>query len=119
MHDLDNGSPRVRWALIAVAVVALAATLATCRSVTDSLLVPRPQPAAGASNCISNCASAANDEIRDENDLHVDIVHGCKGDSLCLANEAARHQAAVATIQDERKRCQDNCHHQGGGSGGH
>jgi len=117
MRGLDKGSPRVRWALIAVAAVALAATLATCKSVTDNVFSPR-QPATLASNCVSECARAANDEMRDESNLHQDIVHGCNGDSLCLANEAARHQAAVDAIQAERKRCQDNCHHQGGGSGG-
>jgi hypothetical protein len=118
MH-LDNRSPRVRWALVAVAAVAIAATVATCKSVTDSVLSPVQQPATGASNCISKCASAANDEMRDESDLHVDLVHGCRGDSACVANEAVRHQAAVDAIQLERKRCQDGCHHQGGGSGGH
>jgi hypothetical protein len=118
MHDLDNGSPRVRWALIAVAAVALATTVATCKSVTDNVFSPR-QPATLASNCISECSKAANDEMRDESDLHVGIVQGCKGDSLCLANEAVRHQAAVDAIQAQRKRCMDNCHHQGGGNGGH
>jgi len=116
MRGFDNGSPRVRWALIAVAAVALAATLATCKSVTDNVFSPRP--ATSAANCLSECARAANDAMRVESDLHTDIVHECKGDSLCLANEAARHQAAVDAIQAGRKRCQDNCHHQGGGSGG-
>jgi hypothetical protein len=119
MH-LDNRSPRIRWALLAVATVALAAMVATCRSVTDNVVSPQQQqPATDASNCISKCANAANDEIQDESDLHVDFVHGCRGDSLCLANEAERHQAAVAAIQLQRKRCQDGCHHQGGGGGGH
>ena len=117
MHDLDNGSTRVRWLLFAVASVALAATLVTCKSVTDTVLTPRG-PATDAANCIADCAHVANDAIRVESDLHVANVHACKGDAQCLANENARHQAAVDAIQAQRQRCQDDCHHQGGGNGG-
>ena len=117
MHDLDNGAPRVRWVLIAVAMVALAATLATCKSISDNVLSPRP-PATETASCVSDCAHAANDAIRVESDLHVANVQACKGDAQCLANEDARHQAAVNAIQAQRQRCQDNCHHQGSGSGG-
>ena len=116
MHDLDNRTPHVRWALFAVATVAIAATLVTCKSVTDSALVPR-EPATSAANCVSACAQTANDAMRVESDLHVANVHACNGDAQCLANENARHQAAVDAIQAQRRQCQDNCHHQGGGKG--
>jgi len=118
MHDPDNRSPRARWALFAVAMVALVATLVTCKGVTDSALAPR-QPVTNAANCVAECAQAANDAIRVESDLHVANVHACNDDAQCLANEDARHQAAVNAIQAQRKACQDNCHHQGGGNGGH
>ena len=118
MNDLDKRSPRIRWVVWAVATVALAATVVTCKSVTDNLLVPK-EPATGASNCVSDCAKVANDALRDESDLHVANVHLCKADTLCLANEEARHEAAVAAIQAARKTCQDNCHNQGAGNGGH
>ena len=117
MHDLDTGTPRVRWILFAVAAVALAATLATCKSVTDNVLTPRA-PATSASSCVSECAREANEELREESDLHVATVKACKGDTLCLANENARHQAAVNVIQAQRQQCQQNCHHQGSGNGG-
>jgi hypothetical protein len=117
MHDQDNGSPHVRWVLFAVATVALAATLVTCKSVTDNALAPR-EPATLAANCISECAHAANDAMRDESELHVANEHACdKGDPKCHQAEAVRHQAAVDRIQDQRKACQNNCHHQGGGKG--
>ena len=118
MRDLDNRSPRVRWALFAVATAALAAALVTCKGVTDRTLVPQP-PATTTANCVSDCAQTANDAIRVESDLHVANVKACAGDSTCLANEDARHQAAVNAIQAQRKQCQDNCHQQGGGNGGH
>ena len=119
MHDLDQGSPRARWVLFAVATVALAATLVTCKSVTDNVLVPR-EPATEAANCISACAHSANDAMRDESQLHVANEHACdKGDPKCHQAEAERHRAAVDRIQEGRKACQNNCHHQGGGKGGH
>ena len=118
MRDLDNRSPRVRWALFFVAAVALAAALVTCKGVSDNVLLPRPV-VTPASDCVADCAHAANDAIRVESDLHVANVKACNGDPLCLANEDARHQAAVNAIQAQRKQCQDNCHHQGGGNGGH
>lgn len=118
MHDLDNRSPRVRWVLFAVATVALAATIVTCKSVTDNVLVPR-QAATETANCVSDCAHKANDAMRAESDLHVANEHACKGgDPACHQREAARHQAAVDAIQERRQACQNNCHHQGGGSGG-
>jgi len=119
MHDLDNRSPRVRWVLFAVATVALAATLVTCKSVTDNVLVPK-EPAADAANCVSDCAHAANEAMRAESERHVAAEHACdKADPKCHQDEAARHQAAVDRIQEGRKACQENCHHQGGGKGGH
>ena len=60
MHDLDKGSPHVRWVLFAVATVALAATLVTCKSISDEVLAPR-LPATETANCVSECAHAAND----------------------------------------------------------
>ena len=105
-----------RWTLIAVALFGLLAVMAACKSVTDGVLSSR-SGATETANCISACAHSANESIRVESDLHVANVHACAGDSTCLANEAARHQAAVRAIQDQRKACQDGCRHQGGGGG--
>ena len=117
MRQLDTNPRRVRWALFAVATVALAATIVTCKSVTDNVLVSK-QGATEAANCVSACAHAANELNRAENQLHTSNVHACNGDPACLAQEDARHDAALDAIQDFRKRCQASCHHQGGGSGG-
>jgi len=69
-------------------------------------------------NCISACAHAYADSMHVETDLHVTNVHACAGDGTCLAIEADRFQRAVKRIQDGRRACQNNCHHQGGGEGG-
>ena len=117
MQPLDTRSRGIRWALFAVATVALAATVVTCKSVTDNVTGSK-QTATEAANCVSACAHAANELNRAESQLHVDNVHACNGDPACLAQEDARHDAAVDAIQEFRKRCQAGCHHQGGGSGG-
>jgi hypothetical protein len=117
MQPFDIRSRRIRWALLAVGTAALIATIETCRGVPDNVLASKPG-ATETANCISDCAHSANEAIRVESDLHVANVHACAGDSVCLAREDARHEAAVNAIQDQRKNCQDNCRHQGGGSGG-
>ena len=117
MSEVDSRTPGVRWVLFTLAALALAAAVVTCKSVTDNVLGTRVG-AVGAANCMSECAHAANDRIRAESELHVANVHACKGDADCQAREEVRHQAAVNAIQDGRKACQSNCHHQGGGNGG-
>ena len=96
--------------------VAAGLLLAQCRSVTDSVF-GRNTVTAQAQSCINECAKAANEQMRIESELHVANVQACNGDPTCLANEDARHEAAVASIQDARKACQAGCHQQGGGSG--
>ena len=68
-------------------------------------------------SCVSECAHQANDAMKAESDLHKSNAKACNNDPTCLANEEARHEAAVAAIQDARQHCMDNCHHQGGGHG--
>lgn len=38
-------------------------------------------------------------------------------DRDCINQENARHEAALERIEEERRQCQANCHHQGGGTG--
>lgn len=117
MRELDNHSLRVRWVLFAISTVALAATLVTCKSVTDSVLAPR-EPATLAANCMSKCKHDADDDDRDEDDRHKHMDNGCKGDAGCHKREADRHRDADDHNKKKRKKCQDDCHHQGGGKGG-
>jgi hypothetical protein len=97
-------------ALSAVALVGLT----RCNYVSDRVTAPRAEQAA--QNCISGCAHQYNDSLRVESDLHVANVHACADDPVCLALEDARHDAAVDRIQEGRKACMENCHHQGGGN---
>ena len=114
--------PRRVAARIALALLAAGAVVALtqCKVAPDKLTgVNKAQPSQGnTGSCISACAHAANEAMRVESDLHVSNVHACGSDEACKAAEQARHEAAVQQIQDDRKRCMDGCHQQGGGRGG-
>jgi hypothetical protein len=118
--SLDSRSPRRRLASAAllVALAAIAITATQCRQVEDNLLGVRVVERGGAASCIAACAKVWNDSMRVESDRHVASVQGCSGDPVCLALEEITHQNAVRRIQDGRRACQDQCHHQGGGKGG-
>ena len=108
---------RIRNAILIVTLSILGGLLLTqCRSVTDNIF-GRSTSAAKAGNCMNNCAKQAVDLIKAENDLHNANIQACNGDPVCQANEDARHEAAMAAIQEGRKRCQAGCHDQGGGQG--
>src|SRR5688572_29098696 len=106
-----------RILLLATLSVVAGLLLAQCRSVTDNVLGSRTSIATGAQSCITACAKAANERIRVESELHTANVKACNGDPTCLANESARHEAAVTAIQNTRKSCQAGCHQQGSGAG--
>ncbi len=112
----------VRRGIALLSVVALAAaaavTLSQCRMVDERLTGINSTGLGAASNCFTQCAKAYNDSIRVESQLHVANVHACAGNETCLALEELRHEAAVNRIQTGRNQCQDNCHHQGSGTGG-
>ena len=110
-------SSRIRRVLVLGATSLLAGLLLTqCRSVTDSLF-GRSNAAAKAENCVKSCNNVMQDQKSAENETHRANVKACGGNPTCLAQEQARHEAAIAAINEARKRCQSGCHHQGGGQG--
>jgi hypothetical protein len=105
-------------ALLAMSI-GFALALTQCKMVTDTLATAQPAGTDDAANCAATCAHQYNDSMRVESELHVQNVHDSKGDPGALVKESTRHVEAVNRIQDGRKQCQDQCHHQGGGKGGH
>ncbi len=115
---LATHHPRRRRSIVVlVGAAVLAAATLQCRMVTDSVVRPL-QSSTAASTCLKSCNNAAQTAIRAEVDLHKANVRACGSDTTCLAQEEARHEAAIAGIQNQRKVCQNGCHHQGGGGGG-
>jgi len=99
--------------LLATLSVAAGLLLAQRRSVTDSVL-GHGSASLNAQSCIAQCAETANALTKTESATHTANVKACNGNSSCLAAEEARHEAAVASINSNRKACQNGCHQQGG-----
>jgi hypothetical protein len=111
--NLRRGSA---FAVLGVALAAMAVGLSQCKMVDESLTgvsLEKAKP----QNCMVECAKAYNDSVRVESDLHKSNVQACARDSVCLALEGMRHDAAMTRIQMGRDACQSDCHHQGGGGG--
>jgi hypothetical protein len=123
MNQATRKHTRRKAPFVVLAVVSAVALfgLTQCKLAPDKVTgVEKTEMGKAASapgNCISDCAHAANDAMKAEQDLHKDNVKACNKNSACLAAEDARHDAAVDQIQDGRKACMNNCHHQGGGNG--
>jgi len=117
-----NPTPSPRRALATAALIAalvgLAALLAQCRNSNDVLGVGLQRGADQASACTRNCQTTYKNAIKDENNLHAANERACGTDQTCLANEEARHDAALASIKRAYDNCINNCHSQGRGTAG-
>ena len=90
-RDLVRRSRRpAAWVILAVLSVSLSMALTQCQLVQDRLTGVHLAKGQAAGNCIAACAHAYNDSILAESDLHVSNVHGCGGDSTCLAGLCVR-----------------------------
>ena len=112
-----------RIALLVVSAALLALVLNQCRMVEDQITAPARVENLGQhpdnhGNCISECAKAYADSNQVESKLHEVNLAACGNDPACSDTENARYEAVKARIAEGRKACFDDCHHQGGGSGG-
>lgn len=119
-HPLRRSS---RIALLVVGAALLALVLNQCRMVEDQITAPAHvgnlvQQPDNHGNCISQCAKAYADSNLVESQLHEANLGACGSDPACSDTENARYEAVKARIAEGRKACFDDCHHQGGGSGG-
>jgi hypothetical protein len=108
--------PRLRRALsfsaLAVILAFTSLTLSQCRMVTDRLT--GVQPLNHRLDCAERCRDIYRISIIIENAIHQIRVHICHNNASCLATEQARHQAALARIEQNRINCLQDCHNQGG-----
>ena len=126
-----TSTPRSRYrgprlALLAGLIV-LAATLTQCRMVTDA--VTRPDTAAdiagrdkdkekGGSKCFKKCLKEMFKALDEEEERHEENLDDCGRNKACKRAEIERYKEAIKQIIADRKKCQEECHHQGGGRGG-
>lgn len=94
--------------------------LTQCRLVADRITGVDAQLFNGnsARNCLRGCDAERREQIREEERRHRVRIRLCRTDIACLEEENERHQNALATIEAEYAECLEDCHHQGGGSGG-
>ncbi|HET7225959.1 MAG TPA: hypothetical protein VFK69_09640 [Candidatus Eisenbacteria bacterium] len=114
----NNRRLRRGIALLALGMLlaGVAMTLSQCKMVDERLTgvtLARNKPG----DCVSACSQAYNDSLRVESALHVSNIQACGADDVCKAMEELRHEQAVDRIQSGRRQCQQDCHHQGSGSG--
>ena len=110
--------PRLRRALsysaLAVVLAFTSLTLTQCRMVSDRLT--GVQVMSGSSrDCVERCRDVYRISIIVENAIHRIKLHLCRNDAACITAENARHQAALAKIEQRRIECLQDCHDQGGG----
>jgi hypothetical protein len=73
----------------------------------------------GKGDCRAVCQDAFKERNKAENILHAQRIQACDGNPACLAEEQARHEAAVKDSKAQRDACINACHKQGGGTIGH
>ena len=104
--------------LLLLALAASSVALTQCRMVGDRLAGVRVDLLKRKSDCIKACKDTAKTARKDENDVHTAAVRACAGNRACLAEEAARHAAALLSIEAAFVACENGCHQQGGGTVG-
>jgi hypothetical protein len=96
-----------------------------CSEVSDRAVNPQgsefgtgDDASRGAAACVAACNDLGRDLRREERNLHHDNVRACDGNSECLDEEEARHEARMEEIASIVQACKAPCHEQGRGSGG-
>ena len=105
--------------LLLLALTASSLALTQCRMVGDRLTGLKVDLLKRKSDCIKSCKDAVKDQRKAESDAHTAAIRNCAGNTSCLAEEAARHAAALQAIDNAYVACQNGCHDQGGGTVGH
>ena len=104
--------------LLLVALAASSLALTQCRMVGDRLTGVRVDLLKRKSDCLKACKDTNKEQKKAENDVHVAAIRNCAGNTTCLAEEAARHAAALQAIEAANVACQNGCHNQGVGTVG-
>jgi hypothetical protein len=92
-----------------------------CARVDDSVIAPEAQNATTVGEreqCVEWCDRTARKALLHEQRGHERLLEECGGDPDCRAAEEERHDMAMARIQMKHEKCLEECHDQGGGSGG-
>lgn len=113
---------RLRRASLLIALGVASIALSQCRMVGDNVTgvrLFRGQP----TTCIKLCNDQYKLLFEQEQKLHQTNVEICQAlpqpdRAACLQAEEARHSARMDELGQAKVDCQNNCHHQGGGTAG-
>lgn len=104
--------------LLILALAASSVALTQCRRVGDRLTGLEASLFARKDECRAACQNAFQERNQAEAKLHSEQVRACGDDPACLAEELARHRAALDASRALREECLSGCHQQGGGTVG-
>ena len=103
--------------LLTLVLCATALFALSCRQVSD-LTGATSLEKSDVGKCIKACNEAAHDTEKAEHQIHKVNIFLCQKNPHCLQVENARHDAAIRRLEADRLACIQECHHQGGASGG-
>ena len=118
-----NGGPgRTTRILVLAAVLGVASIiLSQCRMVQDG--VTGVDLSAGRLDSKSQCVKACNETFKAgqqaEEERHKQAERACgPHDPACHQAEAAKHNAIMKQLTDDKEACKKNCYNEGSGTGG-
>ena len=103
--------------ILASALIMLALGVVSCRQVSDVAGVVALDKS-NVGECVRECNEDGQQATRAESQLHKVYVFLCHSNPNCLKQENQRHNDAIRRIEATRLACIQECHHQGGASGG-
>lgn len=107
-----------RTALLLTFLLGSLALLAcSCRQVGDVAGVVSLR-GSDVGECIEHCNNIAKDRAKFEELVHKLNIFICRTKPTCLTAENARHEQILLKIEAARLACIQECHHQGGATGG-
>jgi hypothetical protein len=86
--------------------------------VTSCRLVSAPRSSsvtAEVADCVHDCNADFGAAQQAERERHVTAVQACAGDSTCLADEQALHEANQGIAVEAMQTCKRECYNEGGG----
>jgi len=109
------------YAVLAATLGIVSLTLVQCMNVGEKTtgVIFKTNP----TTCIKQCNDQYKILFDQEQKLHQTNVENCQAlpqpdRGACLNAESARHSARMAELGQAKIDCQNNCHKQGGGTGG-
>lgn len=122
MRMIRNVRRRLVLAGVGVLACASALAIASCTQVGDSITGVTLSRTT-TSTCMGLCRTEYSDAVSAERKRHQAMEEVCRSlpsddRSECLAAEDDLHRSIIDQLKGDLDDCQNDCHRQGGGSGG-